>query len=271
MKAGVAAALVALARAKTQNLRGDVVFAGVADEAMSIGTEQVLGAGWCADGAVVNEPTGEVIINAHKGFVWLEVDIHGIAAHGSLPAAGVDAITRAGYFLVELVRHSDRLRRGWDDPSVAPSVHASTIKGGEEPSSYPALCTIVLERRTVAGETPDSVRQEIQRILDTLSKTVEGFKYDLKVTFDRPPFVIEPDHLFAALVGDVVSQSLGSKAEFIQETLWTDYALLATHGVPVLLWGPRGDGLHGKEEWADVASIERVAKALSLLASRFCA
>ncbi|UNI24357.1 Diaminopropionate ammonia-lyase [Purpureocillium takamizusanense] len=271
MKSGVAAALVALAAAKTQNLRGDVIFTGVADEeAMSIGTEQVLETGWRADAAIVNEPTGELIVHAHKGFVWAEVDVHGVAAHGSLPSAGVDAITKAGYFLVELDKYSDRLLQGWDDPVMAPTVHASTIKGGEEPSSYPALCTVVLERRTVGGETRGTVESELRNILDKLSKSVKDFQYDLRITFDRPPFAIETDHPFAALVSDIVSESLGRKAKFIKEPYWTDCALLASKGIPVLLWGPKGDGLHAKEEWADVESIQRVAKVLSRVASRFC-
>ncbi|PHH70231.1 hypothetical protein CDD82_7255 [Ophiocordyceps australis] len=272
MKGGVAAALVALATTKKQKLRGDVIFTGVADEeAMSIGTEQVLQAGWRADGAIVNEPTNEIIVHAHKGFVWLEVDIHGVAAHGSLPAAGIDAIMRAGYFLAELDRHSEKLRQGWHDPVMAPSVHASTIKGGEEPSSYPALCTIVLERRTVAGESPQSVKQEIEDILDRLSQNFKNFQYDVRVIFDRPPFSIDPGHSFASLVGDVVSDLQGCQAQFVKESYWTDCALLADKGIPVLLWGPKGDGLHGKEEWADVASIQRVSEALNIVAQRFCA
>jgi acetylornithine deacetylase/succinyl-diaminopimelate desuccinylase-like protein len=83
MKGGIAAAMIALSNIKGRGLglRGDVIFTGVADEeAESIGTEQVLRAGWRSDAAIVNEPTGLDIIHAHKGFVWLEVDIHGLAA-----------------------------------------------------------------------------------------------------------------------------------------------------------------------------------------------
>lgn len=271
MKCGIAAAMSALAAARGQNLRGDVIFTGVADEeATSIGTEQVLEAGWRADGAIVNEPTSEEIIHAHKGFVWLEVDIHGLASHGSMPTVGIDAITRAGHFLVELDRYSQNLSKGWDDPLLAPSVHASTIKGGEEESSYPALCTVVVERRTIAGETVDSVRQEFQTMLDKLAKSVKDFRYDLRVTFDRPPFNIEPDHPFAALVGNVAGQALGRKVKFSKGPYWTDCALLADKDIPVLLWGPTGDGLHAKEEWVEVASIERVAKGLGMIAQKFC-
>ncbi|OAQ68575.1 acetylornithine deacetylase [Pochonia chlamydosporia 170] len=271
MKCGVAAAMSALAAAKGQALRGDVIFTGVADEeATSIGTEQVLEAGWRADGAVVNEPTGEEIIHAHKGFVWLEVDIHGLASHGSLPTVGIDAITRAGHFLVELDRYSEKLSQGFDDPLLAPSVHASTIKGGEEESSYPALCTVVVERRTIAGESVESVRQEFQTILGNLSKSVKDFRYDLRVTFSRSPFNIEPEHPFAALVGEVTSQVLGRKTKFSKGPYWTDCALLADKDIPVLLWGPTGDGLHAKEEWVEIASIERVAKGLGIIAQKFC-
>ncbi|KAK8917402.1 hypothetical protein H634G_09023 [Metarhizium anisopliae BRIP 53293] len=271
MKCGIAAAMSALAASKAQALRGDVIFTGVADEeATSIGTEQVLEAGWRADGAIVNEPTGEEIIHAHKGFVWLEVDIHGLASHGSLPTVGIDAITRAGYFLVELDRYSQNLSKGWADPHLAPSVHASTIKGGEEESSYPALCTVVIERRTIAGESVDSVTQEFQTILDNLAKSVKDFKYDLRVTFDRAPFNIEPEHPFATLVGGVTSEVLGRKTKFSKGPYWTDCALLADKDIPVLLWGPTGDGLHGKEEWVEVASVERVARGLRMIAQKFC-
>jgi acetylornithine deacetylase/succinyl-diaminopimelate desuccinylase-like protein len=37
------------------------------------------------------------------------------------------------------------------------SVHASTIQGGEELSSYPARCTVGIERRTLPGETAATV------------------------------------------------------------------------------------------------------------------
>ena len=95
MKGGVAAALITLINTKTLGLRGDVIFTGVADEeATSIGTEDVLAVGWRADAAIVNEPTNLDIVYGHKGFVWLEVDIYGVAADGSRYDLGVDAITK---------------------------------------------------------------------------------------------------------------------------------------------------------------------------------
>ncbi|TFA98875.1 Diaminopropionate ammonia-lyase [Trichoderma ghanense] len=272
MKCGVAAAMTALASAKQHALRGDVIFTGVADEEFeSIGTQQVLEAGWTADGAIVSEPTNLDILYAHKGFVWFEVDIHGLAAHGSRYDLGVDAISKAGYFLVELDKHGSRLTAQSGDAVLGPgSIHASLIKGGEEVSSYPSLVQIQLERRTVNGETPETVRKELEEILDGLTKTVPDFKYSLRTTFHRPLFKADLSHPFTKLVQKHVGNTLGREPAVLGAPYWTDCALLEDAGIPALLWGPKGEGLHGKLEYADVESIKQVAEALTAIAVEFC-
>ncbi|KAI8954334.1 tryptophan synthase beta subunit-like PLP-dependent enzyme [Xylaria longipes] len=272
MKCGIAAALVALASVKGLGLSGDVIFAGVADEeAESKGTEDILRAGWRADAAVVSEPTNLEIYHAHKGFVWLEVDIFGLAAHGSRPDLGIDAIIKAGYFLVELDKYAGGLKE-WapDSPVGPPSVHASIIKGGEEVSSYPALCSVSIERRTVAGETPGTVEQEVRSILEKLKDTVPDFKFDIRTTFSRPSFSIPTDNPFVLTTTDAVRQSLGTKPVLRGGGFWADSALLSAEGISTLIWGPRGDGLHAKEELVYVDSITCVADTLSTIATRYC-
>ena len=184
MKSGIAASMVALVRAKEAHLRGDVILAAVADEEnLSAGTEQVLQAGWRADGAIVSEPTMLDVVIAHKGFIWLEVGIHGVAAHGSAPELGIDAISKAGHFLVALDTHARSLLEGPKNKhGETGSVHASVIRGGEEASSYPADCTIIVERHTVFGEQVADVEAEFRAMLDEICGSVQDFKYDLKVT-----------------------------------------------------------------------------------------
>src|SRR5438445_759890 len=92
------------AAARQRKLRGDVIVTAVADEEFaSIGTSSVVER-WHADAAIVTEPTELQICTAHKGFVWLEVETLGVAAHGSRPDLGVDAIVKMGHVLVDLVR-----------------------------------------------------------------------------------------------------------------------------------------------------------------------
>ncbi|KAH0533407.1 hypothetical protein TsFJ059_001981 [Trichoderma semiorbis] len=272
MKCGIAAAMVTLANAKQQGLNGDVIFTGVADEEFeSIGTQQVLEAGWRADGAIVSEPTNMDILYAHKGFVWFEVDIHGLASHGSRYDLGIDAICKAGYFLVELDKHASNLTAQTGDSVLGPgSIHASIINGGEEVSSYPALTRIQLERRTVNGETPETVTKELKTILDGLVEKVPDFKYTLRTTFNRSSFKAALDHPFSQLIRKHASIMLGEEPVISGAPYWTDSALLADAGIPTLLWGPKGEGLHGKLEYADVESIKQVTETLTAIAVEFC-
>ena len=94
MKGALAAIL--LAASDVTGLRGDVIVTLVADEELaSIGTEAVVE---CvrADAAIVVEPTDLRVAIAHRGFVGFELETEGIAAHGSRPDLGVDAIAKMG-------------------------------------------------------------------------------------------------------------------------------------------------------------------------------
>lgn len=72
----------------------------------------MLQTGCMADSAVVGEPSGLGIVTEHRGFVWLEVDVLGVAGYGSRPDLSVDAIAKAEYFLVELEKYHKRLQKG---------------------------------------------------------------------------------------------------------------------------------------------------------------
>ncbi|OJD17949.1 hypothetical protein AJ78_01980 [Emergomyces pasteurianus Ep9510] len=274
MKSGLAAGMVAIANAKGMSLRGDVILAAVADEeSESLGTEQLLQAGWLADAAIIAEPTEMALINKHKGFALFQVDIHGLAAHGSRADLGVDAICKAGYFLVELDRHAEELRNrfdGGEPESAAPNIHAGVIRGGEEIASYPACCTISIERRTVAGETAESVRLELLSILDKLAATVPGFKFDLRLTFSRAPYFIPREDEFVQLVAKHAALATKENPRIKGETYWTDMALLGEAGIPGLIWGPKGHGLHAKTEWVEIESVRQLAAAFVAVVAAFC-
>ena len=166
MKAGVAAALVACRDAARLDLAGDVVVAAVADEEhASLGVREVL-RHVEADAAIVTEPTELELVVAHKGFVWMRVEVQGVAAHGSRPQLGVDAIAKTGPILVALGELDDALRASEHPLLGAANVHASRIAGGAELSSYPASCVLELERRTLPGERAAAVEAELAALLD---------------------------------------------------------------------------------------------------------
>ncbi|KAF5980396.1 diaminopropionate ammonia-lyase [Fusarium bulbicola] len=272
MKGGVAAGMIALANTKNLGLRGDVIFTGVADEeSLSKGTEDILRAGWRADAAVVSESTNLEINHAHKGYCHIEIKVYGLAAHGSRADLGIDAIVNAGHFLVEFGKYAKKLQEGHGDETLGTgTAHASVIDGGEEASSYPAQCTIIAERRTIPGETNEVVQKEFDNIIAKVAKEVTDFKAEANIFFSRPPQFTAADHPFTKLVSSIVGSVTGKDAVIAGAPFWTDCALLAEKGIVPLLWGPKGEGFHGKEEFVHIESIEQVAEGLTSIATEFC-
>jgi acetylornithine deacetylase len=262
MKAGVAAALLACREAARQGLAGDVVVAAVADEEhASLGVQEAL-RHVRADAAVVTEPTELELVVAHKGFVWSEIEVQGVAAHGSRPHLGVDAIVKAGPILTAIgdldaalgAREHPLLGRG--------SVHASLIRGGEEMSSYPARCVIGLERRTLPGETATGVEAEIAGLIgDATQRTV----------LVREPFEVDPQTEIAALVAQAATEVTGRAPAVGGASYWADAAFIAAARIPTVMFGPGGEGAHAAEEWVSLADTAVVARTLTAVAARLCA
>ncbi|TMF78712.1 MAG: M20/M25/M40 family metallo-hydrolase, partial [Chloroflexi bacterium] len=128
MKASLAAIMVTAREAARLRLKGDLIVTAVADEEVaSLGTSAVLKK-FRADFGIVTEPTELQLCLAHKGFVWLEVETHGVAAHGSRSDLGVDAIAHMGRVLTGVLDLDSRLREGPRHRLLgAGSIHASLI------------------------------------------------------------------------------------------------------------------------------------------------
>ena len=274
MKAGLAAALVACRELAQSGLAGDVVVAAVADEEhSSLGIQEVLGrllAGPAIDAAIVTEPTEFELVVAHKGFVWSEVEVRGKAAHGSRPHLGVDAIAKTGLILTALDRLDERLDERRDPLLGRASVHASTIEGGEELSSYPARCTVGIERRTLPGETAATVAAELESLLQACRAEDPKLQASQRTLLVREPFEIPTDHELVGLVRDAAATVLGTPPPIARAGYWTDAAFIAAAGIPTIVFGPSGEGAHAAEEWVSVSATDAVAEILIEVAKRVC-
>ncbi|GAA1209020.1 ArgE/DapE family deacylase [Rhodoglobus aureus] len=263
MKSGIAAIMVAAEAATAQPHAGDLVLALVADEEFaSAGTEEVL-RHYTTDCAIVVEPSGLDVVTAHRGFAWFEVTIHGRAAHGSRRDLGSDAIVKAGAFLTALGQHDVELSQRTSHPMLGTgNIHASVITGGEEQSSYPASCTIALERRTLPGENSVTVEAELRGILDMIASGDADFKYSVSAGLERNPFSVESNEPVVASLIAAATNNLGATPSVRGEPFWTDCALLSDAGIPTVLFGVDGGGAHAAEEWVTVRSLVALTNTL---------
>lgn len=273
MKGGIAAALVAAASlAQESRLRGDVVVAAVADEEhKSIGTRALV-KDTTTDAAIVLEPTGLEVATAHKGFAWAEIETIGKSAHGSLPRDGIDAIAKMGRVLSEI----DSLQAKLDGAPPHPllghgSVHASIISGGQELSSYPAQCTLSLERRLLPGEDASTFQRELIEIISQCSVQDPKFRARIVIGYSALALETARQAPIARILMGCAQKIVGGSAKFGAQSFWTDAALLNEAGIASVLFGPGGAGLHSAVEYVNLEDVALCAETLVLCAQAFCA
>ncbi|MEP6780499.1 MAG: ArgE/DapE family deacylase [Gemmatimonadaceae bacterium] len=270
MKSGIACMCVAAARAATRGaLHSEIIIAAVCDEEFaSIGTHALLANGLRATAAIITEPTRLSVCPAHRGFAWLRVEFTGHAAHGSRYDLGIDAIRNAGLFLTALDQMENVVLPTRAHALMGrPSVHASMINGGTGWSTYPERCTLHVERRTVNGETGESVLAELVALCEQLSADRATFKAEVTLEMFQPASDLAVDApLTQALIGALKKESLPAPVEGL--SCWTDAALFNQAGIPALCFGPGDIALaHSAEEWVEVEEIHHATAVLERVCS----
>jgi acetylornithine deacetylase len=267
MKGSAAALMCATAALANEDFRGQVLVALVADEEYaSIGAQDFVKR-HKADACILTEPSEGRLVLGHKGFVWIEVITPGHAAHGSRWDLGVSAIGRMGRIITALEQFDQHELRGRRHPLLGPaSQHCALIDGGSGFSTYAETCTLKIERRTLPGEAPAQVLQEIRSVVEDAGEQAE-----VRLLMERPPLTCDRDSRIARAVRDAATQVQGSPPEEIGVQYWMDAALFAGAGIPTVNFGPGGAGAHEAVEWVDLDSVVSCAHVLAESVRRFCA
>lgn len=276
MKASLAACLMTLVAAKELGLKGDVIFTAVADEENdSIGTQETLAAlqqaGVRPAAAIVTEPSELEIQVAHRGFAVMQVELEGKASHTAKPEAGVNALTHLGRLLAGVERAAGTLTSGPAHPLLGHgSLQPVLASGGQELYTTPARAAATLERRTVPGENLAQARAEIDAILAELKANDPSVSATVETLIAREPFEVGLEADLVKLVAAAAEAVTGSPAPLVGAPYWTDAALVAAAGIPTVLYGPRGGGIHQTVEWVELESVETVRQVLVRTAVGIC-
>jgi acetylornithine deacetylase len=273
MKGGLAAILSATKAVvdSGEELKGDLVVAAVCDEEYaSIGTERVVKQ-LRVDAAIVGEPTEFQILVAHKGFAWVDIETHGVAAHGSAWQLGVDAIAKMGKVQVGLERlQEEGLMKKSHRLVGSPSVHSSIIGGGRELSTYPDHCKLQIERRLIPGETREDVDGELKNLLESIGDIDPKFDGDYEITFFRGPMEVSPDEEICSILSECSEDVRGEKPHFVGGSGWMDTQIISERGTPAVAFGPVGSGAHAAVEYVEVDSVIDAARIYERVIHRFC-
>jgi acetylornithine deacetylase len=272
MKGGVAAMCAAAAKgAQADSSRQILVTAVVDEEYESLGMRALLADGIRAEAAIITEPTRLAICPAHRGFVWMDIVVTGRAAHGSRYDIGVDAITHAGLLLAQLEKLERTHESGPRHQLLGRgSLHASKIQGGVGMSTYPELCNLAIERRTLPGESTEKALGEIR---DAFAKVrSEHPQFAARVTLNTaqlPSDVPIDSPIVKRLRGALEREGVPVKIEGL--SAWTDAAPLNEAGIPTICFGPGDIALaHAAEEFVPIEDIDVATRVLTRVVREWC-
>jgi acetylornithine deacetylase len=270
MKAGIAASIAAAELLAADPPAGDVLLAWVIDEEwQSLGAEALIER-YRADAAVLPEQTDLDVVFAHGGFAWYDVRSRGLEAAGGRAELGRDAIAMAGPLLDGIAALDRDLALRATAEWGRPSVHASTIRGGQGYPSYPAECVLGVERCLMPGESVADSLAEMQRLLERARSADERFDGDCRTVVAREPVQLDRDEPVVRAAVEAAAAVLGHAPVVRSDYGWMDSGILVDAGIPCVVLGPVGDGLHTADEWVDLASVEVCAAVYERLARSFC-
>jgi acetylornithine deacetylase len=262
MKAGVAAMVVAAERAVAAGHGGDVVLALVADEEHgSLGTAAVLEhlAGRLPDACIVGEPTWLSVIVAHRGFSVVEVELRGRAAHSSRPHEGVNAVTLLGRLLGGVAARDDALAAAEPHPYAGHgSLLATVVRGGMAPFTLAASASAIVERRTIPGEPLDAGLREVRAIIE--ERALDG---ECRELLARDAWELSDAPAVQRLL------ALLPFTDRAGAPYWMESAMWEAAGVPTVVCGPAGGGLHTAVEWVELEQVRAYEQALTALIPAF--
>jgi acetylornithine deacetylase len=195
-----------------------------------------------AAAAIVGEPTGMRIANAHKGVSVFRTRITGKPGHSSNPAAGVNAIATAAECIRFLMDEADAFTtKGRKDPRFDPphaTVSVGQISGGAAMNIIAGECEFVWDCRSVtATEAADlEARFDDHCALDlvpAMRERASGTGIKTHRHASVPPLTADPKNPAEALARRLTGQNDAVVSSFAAEA-----GMFQQAGIPAILCGP---------------------------------
>ena len=250
--AAMLSAVMNIAQNKQRPAETEIVFAALVDEENGqTGSRKLAASGFKADLAIVGEPTRLQVVTTHKGDLWLRLETHGRSAHGSVPHLGRNAVHTAAR-VVDLLEttYAAQLRARTHPLLGHGTINVGAIRGGVQANIVPDECSVIVDRRTLPGESEATVRRELAALfrrhqLDVTIHDTKGAPCNATETDPDLPLVRQ----FLKCAG---------RRRSIGVAFFCDAAPLSAAGIPSIVFGP-GDlaQAHTADEWIALNSLEK--------------
>jgi acetylornithine deacetylase/succinyl-diaminopimelate desuccinylase family protein len=275
MKGGLAACVVAMAALGRAGvtLSGPVEVAALVDEEEhGLGIRRYVAENRRTYAAcVVAEPTDLQTIIAARGDAYLDIVVHGLAAHSGRPDDGRNAIYGGAAIINSLQLWHAELARAAHPLVGPPTWSVGLVSGGQGTSTVPAECHICADRRLQPGESAAQVLADLRVHIKELGLDRQGLRVEVSMSMDMPGFEMPRDHPVVVCADTALRDAGGPGLPLGGWTAACDGGFVARDlYVPTLVLGPGSvnDQAHRADESVDVAELVVAAHAYALTAMR---
>jgi len=210
---------------------------------------------------IIAEPTNFLITTAQKGIADMKVKIKGKAAHGSRPELGDNAIYKACDIVQELRELSEKLKKKKDTLLGSGTINVGKIAGGTKLNAVPDYCEIEIDRRIIPGETPQSAKKQIEKILRKLK-----IKGEVELLLPRLPMKLSENSLLVKTLKEIAGTKTKGEAAYTEAELYYRGV-----GVECAVFGPGNPDLsHTTDEYIKIDELKKGRVMFEKIIKKFC-
>ena len=282
MKAGDAAMVIAAHAIKEAGVkpRGDIIVSLVMGETDTYGAGTIEACRrYKADAGICAEPSGtHYILTAHAGVVKFSVTTEGRFAHFCEPEKQLDAIRK----MVKIISNLDASILTYKKDELLkglPALIIGTIRGGIREAFTAPSCTIEVDVRTVPGMTTETVKKDVENLIEKLRQEDPELKATVDIWqppkfFPRQPLKVSHDEPIIQSIRrahkDITGEDIGVGADTTMRFAVTDAVWMDDAGIATPIYGPTWPTGFGPDEYMEVDDIITTCKVMALAALDFC-
>ncbi len=215
----------------------------------------------------------EAIDIASLGDIEFVITVHGVSAHSGRGWTGVNAIEHASALIerlkilgAEIGKKRSKIRTEpiYGSRWMRPGLYVTMIKGGIKGNIIPDSCELLVDRRFIPEENPETVRREIAEVVRRYSRET-GVRIMNKPLPGYNPMITPPDHPLVKVVRKAARRVLGDNVPVGGSQGSTDMATLSGLGIPVAILGATRaeSNIHGINEHVRVDDLVSITKIMA--------
>lgn len=194
------------------------------------------------------------IVSKCKNPVFVKIESVGKEAHGSTPWEGIDANENLLAVLNNIRKIYPYFSKNLPMPENTwiDTVHIATINGGQVSNVISNYAEALLDFRLIETSSVANLEKNLAACM------VDGVTY--RIASSSVPVVMDENNPYIQDYKNFAEAILGQKIEFEQIGGATDSRAFAERGSIVIMHSGTGEGMHAKDEYVVVDSVEKIAE-----------